>query len=425
MSAAITVTPVDDTAVELTESVTLTLAGGANYTVGSPAAATGNITDNDLPTLSIANASVTEGNNGSKTVAVTVTMSAPRSSSVTVAYATLAGTATAGSDYQTTSGTLTFAAGVTSRTINVTVYGDRTNEPNETFQVQLSNPSGATIATGTATVTIVNDDNALIAASAASQPIGAEPISQIDLAAITAEAKNRLAQTGLDAATLAKLEQVSVQIANLDGELLGLEMGDTILIDTDAAGHGWFIDATPGDDVEFTTDDDGELTATAGPAAGRMDLLTVVTHEFGHAVGLDHDESTHDLMAATLTPGTRHLHETFEISFAPTPVAAPPEPDAALASAIAQGQADLMLGDALVGEMARLLASRGLESAAPVRDDSDLWQDFGPPLDESPLEGLLVDFSNKPASDTWETLELFQSDVEDSLADTLPDMDDE
>ena len=73
-------------------------------------------------------------------------------------YATANGTATAGSDFVAQSGTLTFAAGQTSRTIGVVVRGDRNPEPNETFTVRLSGPSGATIARGTGVGTIANDD---------------------------------------------------------------------------------------------------------------------------------------------------------------------------------------------------------------------------------------------------------------------------
>src|SRR5262249_33506902 len=68
------------------------------------------------------------------------------------------GTATAGSDYTATSGTLNFAAGETAKTITVKVNGDQTVESNETVNVTLSNPTGATIATGSAVGTITNDD---------------------------------------------------------------------------------------------------------------------------------------------------------------------------------------------------------------------------------------------------------------------------
>jgi chitinase len=111
-----------------------------------------------LPTLSIAAAPVIEGNAGTSTLAFKVTLSQPATGSVKVNYATADGTAVAGSDYTAQSGTLTFAAGETSKTVNVVVAGDTAVEANETLTLKLSSVSGATIAAGSATGTIVNDD---------------------------------------------------------------------------------------------------------------------------------------------------------------------------------------------------------------------------------------------------------------------------
>ena len=116
-------------------------------------------TGGTTPTLSIGDVSVTEGNSGTSTATFTVTLSAAASSAVTVNYATANGSATAGSDYVAASGTLTFAAGTTTRTIPVTVNGDTTGEANETLLVNLSAASGATIADAQGTGTIVNDDS--------------------------------------------------------------------------------------------------------------------------------------------------------------------------------------------------------------------------------------------------------------------------
>ena len=93
------------------------------------------------PSISIADApAVTEGNAGTVAATFTVTLSAASDQTVTVDYATADGSATAGSDYQAASGTLTFAPGETSKTITVLVNGDRLAEPNETFVVNLSSP---------------------------------------------------------------------------------------------------------------------------------------------------------------------------------------------------------------------------------------------------------------------------------------------
>ncbi len=109
-------------------------------------------------TLAISDVTVTEGNSGTSTATFTVTLTPAATQTVTVAYATAAGTATSGADYTAASGTLTFTAGVTSRQFGVPVVGDTTNEPNETFAVNLSSPANAVIADAQGVGTIRNDD---------------------------------------------------------------------------------------------------------------------------------------------------------------------------------------------------------------------------------------------------------------------------
>jgi serralysin len=108
--------------------------------------------------LSINDVRLDEGNSGTRTATFTVQLSAAATGAVTVNYATQNGTATAGSDYAAQSGTLTFAAGQTSRTLAVSVVGNTAIEKNETFFVGLSGAAGATIADGQGAGTIVNDD---------------------------------------------------------------------------------------------------------------------------------------------------------------------------------------------------------------------------------------------------------------------------
>ncbi len=122
----------------------------------------GNWTTIPLPAVSIANASVVEGHQGTRSANFTVSLSAASSRAITVAYSVFNGTAWAGSDYTgQLSGTLTFTPGETTKTIVVLVNGDAAFESDETFFVNLTNPAGVTIADGQGAGTIVNDDLAL------------------------------------------------------------------------------------------------------------------------------------------------------------------------------------------------------------------------------------------------------------------------
>lgn len=119
----------------------------------------GTITNDDaLPSLSINDVSVVEGDSGTTNAVFTVTLSAASGQTVTVNYATADGTATQPADYSSTSGTLTFTPGQTSRTITVPVIGETVPEGNETYFVNLSGASNATIADNQSVGTISNDD---------------------------------------------------------------------------------------------------------------------------------------------------------------------------------------------------------------------------------------------------------------------------
>jgi hypothetical protein len=108
--------------------------------------------------ISIADRSIPEGQVGNTTASIPVTLSPAAASAVTVRYATQDGTARAGTDYQSLTGTLTFAPGETSKQIAVLVIGNTVVEPDRQLSVVLSDPSGATLARSTATITITNDD---------------------------------------------------------------------------------------------------------------------------------------------------------------------------------------------------------------------------------------------------------------------------
>jgi Calx-beta domain/FG-GAP-like repeat len=110
------------------------------------------------PTVSVSDAIVTEGSQGTTPANATLALSRATGVNVTVAYATGGGTATAGTDYTAATGVVTFPPGALTRPLALSVLGDIVDEPNETFQVTLSAPSGATLGDGQATVTITDDD---------------------------------------------------------------------------------------------------------------------------------------------------------------------------------------------------------------------------------------------------------------------------
>ncbi|PCH99900.1 MAG: hypothetical protein COB79_06460, partial [Zetaproteobacteria bacterium] len=111
------------------------------------------------PTLSIASASVAEGSTlGATSLNFTVTLSAASTSTVTVSYTTSDATALSTTDYTAANTTLTISAGNTVGTITILINADTSYEANETLTLTLSNATVATIATASATGTILNDD---------------------------------------------------------------------------------------------------------------------------------------------------------------------------------------------------------------------------------------------------------------------------
>lgn len=111
-----------------------------------------------LPVISVADTTIVEGDAGATNASFTVTLSGTTTGSVTVMYQTVNGTATGGADYSVTSGTLSFDTGP-SQVILVQVLGDTEVEGDETFDLNLSSPTNATLGDSMAIATIVNDDN--------------------------------------------------------------------------------------------------------------------------------------------------------------------------------------------------------------------------------------------------------------------------
>uniref|UniRef100_UPI00286B041B Calx-beta domain-containing protein n=1 Tax=Chamaesiphon sp. VAR_48_metabat_135_sub TaxID=2964699 RepID=UPI00286B041B len=165
-TATVTVNPIADNITEGIESVVLTIDNGSGYNL-SDRSRQARITiadDNsiaNLPTLvSIDSVSFTEGNTGTKNAVFNVTLNKASEVEVTVEASTVDGTATAGSDYTALDKTtIYFAPGETTKQITVAILGDRTIESDETFTVNLSDPTNATLSTdASVTANIINDD---------------------------------------------------------------------------------------------------------------------------------------------------------------------------------------------------------------------------------------------------------------------------
>ncbi len=150
-----------DTKFEANEAFTVTLSVSVNAALGT-AAATGTITNDDgQPTMSIDSVSQAEGNAGTTAFNFTVSLSAPSGVNVSASYNSADGSATlANNDYQSASGLVSFAPGVTTQPVTVLVNGDLVTEPNETFTVALSALSNAAAGSLVGTGTILNDDSA-------------------------------------------------------------------------------------------------------------------------------------------------------------------------------------------------------------------------------------------------------------------------
>jgi hypothetical protein len=222
-----------------------------------------------------------------------------------------------------------------------------------------------------------------------------------DAGPLLVEAVHRWSVSLDDLQLARRLDDVELQVVDLPGSTLAVASGPVIFLDLDASGRGWFIDSTPADDSEFRfPGDQGEQD--------RVDLLTVLAHEIGHLLGLDHDHETEDpgsVMGETLPAGVRRMPEPrleFAAVMALLAVASNSRLGAASADAPVAHHETNGPSDALLWTAARrsrlAAASRPWQSAWPLAagpprpvsrealdlaDVDDFFADLGRILDDS------------------------------------------
>jgi hypothetical protein len=137
----------------------------------------------------------------------------------------------------------------------------------------------------------------------------APTLTQAQLTPIVNEAIAQWSSAGLSAADVQKLRQVQFVVSDLSGSQLGEATGNVIYLDANAAGNGWFVDATPAQNEEFSASAGTQQLHAVDPRAlDRIDLLTVVEHELGHVLGLnDLNALADDVMDGVLGAGIRRV----------------------------------------------------------------------------------------------------------------------
>ncbi|MDP1907586.1 MAG: matrixin family metalloprotease, partial [Hyphomicrobium sp.] len=147
---------------------------------------------------------------------------------------------------------------------------------------------------------------------------GVTHLTQAQLDSVVTAAIAQWAHAGASAAQLAMLASIVFTVDDLAGTAIGEQTRGHIAIDTDAAGHGWFVDSTPLDNSEFAHAANAAgtdlFTVPSSAAAGHIDLLTAVVHEMGHQLGLPHSTEAGDVMADMLVDGERRLADAGDVA---------------------------------------------------------------------------------------------------------------
>ena len=280
----ITVTAAQDADAVADEPKTIRHAvSGGDYDAVTAASVAVTIVEDDTPTLWIADAAAAEGDGD---LAFQVRLSVASSQTVTVEYSTADGTATAGEDYEATTGTLTFLALETQQTIRVPIIDDDLNEAVEAFTVALSNASNATIEDGKATGVIVDNDLPVVS-------VAADPTAVEEGATVTFTLKR--------VGDLTVPLKVSLNVTER-GAFLADGTPTEAIFATDAS-HTTLLVATVDDEEDEAN---GLVTATIADGA---------THRAGDAARAIVPVLDNDVRGATATPTALTIPEGYSASY--------------------------------------------------------------------------------------------------------------
>ncbi|MBE7195038.1 MAG: hypothetical protein INR66_21490, partial [Gordonia polyisoprenivorans] len=326
-SKTVNVTVNGDTKFEPNETFNLNLSS-LSYGTFAGNQGIGTITNDDTPpTLSVNDVSHNEGNSGTTAYAFTVSLNAASGQATTVNYATANGTALAGPDYTATSGTLSFAAGETSKTITVLVNGDQTVEPNETFALNLSNPTNATFSVGQGIGTIVNDDESPMVTSIKATGALTNNASSDEFAVtfskpVTGVSSSDFTITTTDAPGGTALTTGGITSITEDGTtytvVVGGVAGDgTLRLDLKAVAPGIMDQAGNPVVAAFTTGDTYTVDHTApsltasesvsGPTSATSDTISGTVSDANGVVSVHVFDGDTDLGAVTVSDGSYSL----------------------------------------------------------------------------------------------------------------------
>jgi hypothetical protein len=147
--------------------------------------------------------------------------------------------------------------------------------------------------------------------------VGIAPLTIAQLEPVVTEALVRWEAAGATPAQMNRLAPYTLQITQLPSGVLAMTGPGVIWISPDAAGHGWFIDPTPADDVEFTVGMIGNPSDNA--AQNRMDLVSVLAHEMGHIIlAMGESAEANDVMTEALPEGVRRMPTPHDLGLAPS-----------------------------------------------------------------------------------------------------------